>query len=215
MNAPARGGKRIGYVRVSTLDQNVQRQLDGIQLDKIFTDKASGRDMQRPQLVAMMDYAREGDQVVVHSMDRLARNVQDLLRIVDDLTKKGIVVQFMKESLTFTGEDSPIANLMLTIMGAVATFERALIRERQREGIELARRAGKYKGRKKVVDVDAGDLDVIRGKVIAGVTKARIAREMGISRQSLYKYLEAGKEQMERKAREELTRHGQSDFPPL
>ena len=180
-------GKRIGYVRVSSLDQNVQRQLDGVELDKIFTDKASGKDVNRPQLQAALEYLRDGDQLIVHSMDRLARNVSDLLRIVDELTRRGVVVQFMKESLTFTGEDSPIANLMLAIMGAVAGFERSLIRERQREGIALAKKAGKYKGRKRVIAGE--DLDLIRGKILAGIPKAVIARQMGFSRQSLYKGL--------------------------
>ena len=187
-------GKRIGYVRVSSLDQNTARQLDGVALDKVFTEKASGKDAARPQLIACMEYLREGDWLIVHSMDRLARNVQDLLRIVDELTRKGVTVQFVKESLTFTGEDSPIANLMLAIMGACAQFERALIRERQREGIALAKKAGKYKGRRQVLD--AAGLDVIKGKLCAGMSKARVAREMGISRETLYKYLrEAGEGQ--------------------
>lgn len=121
-------GQRIGYVRVSTFDQNVDRQLDGQSLDRIFTDKASGKDINRPELDAMLAFAREGDTVVVHSMDRLARNLDDLRKLVQSLTKRGVRIEFVKESLAFSGEDSPMANLMLSVMGAFAEFERALIR---------------------------------------------------------------------------------------
>jgi DNA invertase Pin-like site-specific DNA recombinase len=119
-----------------------------VKLDKVFTDKSSGKDTARPQMQAALEYLREGDLFMVHSMDRLARNLDDLRRIVLDLTEKGVHVQFAKENLTFTGEDSPMTNLLLTLLGAVAEFERSLIRERQREGIALAKEAGVYKGRK-------------------------------------------------------------------
>ena len=142
-------GQRIGYVRVSTFDQNPERQLDSMPVDRTFTDKASGKDAKRPQLEDMMSFARTGDTVVVHSMDRLARNLDDLRRIVQALTRRGVRVEFVKEHLVFTGEDSPMANLMLSVMGAFAEFERALLRERQREGIALARQRGVYRGRKK------------------------------------------------------------------
>ena len=132
-------GQRIGYVRVSTFDQNVDRQLDGQSLDRIFTDKASGKDINRPELDAMLAFAREGDTVVVHSMDRLARNLDDLRKLVQSLTKRGVRIEFVKESLAFSGEDSPMANLMLSVMGAFAEFERALIRERTKAGLASAR----------------------------------------------------------------------------
>jgi len=102
-------GQRIGYVRVSSYDQNAERQLEHLDVDRVFTDKASGKDTQRPQLQALLAYAREGDTMVVHSMDRLARNVDDLRRIVQNENKRGVNVQFVKEDLTFTGEDSPMA----------------------------------------------------------------------------------------------------------
>jgi DNA invertase Pin-like site-specific DNA recombinase len=105
-------GQRIGYIRVSTLDQHTERQLDGIELDKTFTDKASGKDTKRPQLELMMGFVRSGDTAIVHSMDRLARNLDDLRRIVQILTGKGVHIEFIKEHLTFTGEDSPMAKLM-------------------------------------------------------------------------------------------------------
>ena len=111
-------GQRIGYVRVSTLEQNGQRQLDGLVLDRVFTDKASGRDTPRPQLTELLRFARDGDTVVVHSMDRLARNLDDLRALVQGFTGKGVQVEFVKEHLLFTGEDSPMANLMFSVMGA-------------------------------------------------------------------------------------------------
>ena len=104
-------GQRIGYVRVSSFDQNPERQLDQVQVDKLFTDKASGKDTQRPQLDALLSFAREGDTVVVHSMDRLARNLDDLRRLVQTLTKRGIRIEFVKECLNFTGEDLSLIHI--------------------------------------------------------------------------------------------------------
>ena len=122
-------GQRGGYIRVSTLDQHTERQLDGIAVDKTFTDKASGKDTKRPQLELLMSFVRSGDTVIVHSMDRLARNLDDLRRIVQTLIGKGVRIEFVKEHLTFTGEDSPMAKLMLSVMGAIHEFDRALIKE--------------------------------------------------------------------------------------
>jgi DNA invertase Pin-like site-specific DNA recombinase len=110
-------GQRIGYIRVSSLDQQVARQLAGIALDRTFTDTASGKDTRRPQLELLLGFARTGDTVIVHSMDRLARNLDDLRRIVHTLTGKGVRIEFVKEHLAFTGEDSPMASLMLSVMG--------------------------------------------------------------------------------------------------
>jgi DNA invertase Pin-like site-specific DNA recombinase len=154
--AAPRHSKRVGYIRVSTVDQNTERQLDGEELDKVFTDKASGKDTKRPQLQAALDYLRGGDILVVHSMDMLARNLDDLRRIVLGLTSKGVLVEFVKERLTFTGEDSAMSQLLLSVMGAFAEFERSLIRERQREGIALAKKAGVYKGAQTVAHVRTG-----------------------------------------------------------
>lgn len=180
-------GQRIGYVRVSTVEQNASRQLDGQTLDRVFEDTVSGKSTDRPQLQAMLEFVREGDTILVHSMDRLARNLDDLRHLVKDLTTKGVKIQFLKENLTFTGDDSPMANLLLSVMGAVAEFERALIRERQMEGIALAKKKGKFKGRKpKLSDQD---IEVIRSRTKAGEKKAELAREYGISRETLYKHL--------------------------
>jgi DNA invertase Pin-like site-specific DNA recombinase len=180
-------GQRIGYIRVSTLDQHVDRQLEGIEVDKTFIDKASGKDTKRPQLELLLSFARSGDTVVVHSMDRLARNLDDLRRIVQTLTARGVRIEFVKEHLSFTGDDSPIAGLMLSVMGAFAEFERALINERQREGIALAKQRGAYKGRKKSLSQAA--VAQLRERLTTGMSKAQIAREFGISRQTLYQYL--------------------------
>ena len=180
-------GQRIGYVRVSSFDQNPERQLEQVQVDKVFTDKASGKDTQRPQLDALLGFVREGDTVVVHSMDRLARNLDDLRRLVQGLTQRGVRIEFVKEHLTFTGEDSPMANLMLSIMSAFAEFERALIRERQREGIALAKQRGAYRGRKKALAPER--VAELQRRAAAGEKKAQLAREFGISRETLYQYL--------------------------
>ena len=180
-------GQRIGYVRVSSFDQNPERQLERVEVGRVFTDKASGKDTQRPELDSLLAFVREGDTVVVHSMDRLARNLDDLRRLVQKLTKRGERNESVKESLTFTGEDSPMANLMLSVMGAFAEFERALIRERQREGIALAKQRGAYRGRKKALAPER--VTELRTRVAAGEPKAVVARDLGISRETLYQYL--------------------------
>ena len=182
-------GQRIGYVRVSSFDQNPERQLEHIDVSKVFTDKASGKDVQRPELERLLTFVREGDTVVVHSMDRLARNLDDLRRIVQGLTQRGVRIEFVKEGLTFTGEDSPMANLMLSVMGAFAEFERALIRERQREGIALAKQRGAYRGRKRALLPE--QVAELRQRVAVGEQKATLSREFGISRETLYQYLRA------------------------
>jgi len=180
-------GQRIGYIRVSTLDQHTERQLDGIEVDKTFTDKVSGKDTKRPQLELLMSFVRSGDTVFVHSMDRLARNLDDLRRIVQTLTGRGVRIEFVKEHLSFTGEDSPMANLMLSVMGAFAEFERALLKERQREGIAMAKQRGAFRGRKK--SLSQAEVAEMRQRIEAGTSKAQVAREYGISRQTLYQYV--------------------------
>jgi DNA invertase Pin-like site-specific DNA recombinase len=187
MTPARRVGKRVGYIRVSSVDQNTERQLEGVQLDKRFTDKASGKDTKRPQLQAALEYLREGDVLVVHSMDRLARNLDDLRKIVSDLTGRGIVVEFVKEKLTFTSADNAMSKLLLSVMGAFAEFERSLLKERQREGIALAKKAGVYKGRKRALTPERAR--ELRDRVKAGDKKAAVARDFGISRETLYSYI--------------------------
>lgn len=137
----------VGYTRVSTVEQNLDRQLAGIELDKVFEDKCSGKNKNRPALSAMLDYVREGDTIHVHDISRLARNLENLLSLVKDVTAKGISIVFHKENLTFTGTANPMQELMLSMLGAVYQFERAVIRERQAEGIAQAKAKGKYTGR--------------------------------------------------------------------
>lgn len=183
--------KIIGYVRVSTFDQNTDRQLDGINTDKIFLEKVSGKDANRPQLTELLNYIRDGDTLVVHSLDRLARNLDDLRRIVKTLTAKDVKVHFLKENLIFTGEDSPMANLLLSVMGAFAEFERALIRERQLEGIALAKKRGAYKGRKRCLSDE--QIETMRQRLSKGEKKSHVAQDLGISRETLYQYLRGRK----------------------
>ena len=180
-------GQNVGYIRVSTIIQNTARQLDGVALNKVFEDKASGKNTERPQLTACLAHLRDGDTLYVHSMDRLCRNLEDLRRIVRELTTRGVVVKFQKEGLSFTGEDSPMSNLLLSMLGAVAEFERSIILERQREGIAIAKADGKYKGRKPALSNERVQELVSRAN--AGEKKALLAREFGISRETVYSYL--------------------------
>jgi DNA invertase Pin-like site-specific DNA recombinase len=179
-------GQRIGYKRVSTVDQNTARQLDGVPLDKVFEDHASGKNTDRPQLALCLDFVRDGDTLVVHSMDRLARNLHDLRGMVNQLTARGVKVQFMKENLTFTGEDSPMSNLLLSLLGAVAEFQRSLINEAAKEGTAIAKAAGKFKGRVRAVK-DERLAEMIE-RLKAGESRSALAREFKISRETLYAY---------------------------
>lgn len=179
-------GQKIGYIRVSSSDQNTERQLDGLQLDRTFTDKVSGKSTDRPQLQEMLRFVREGDHLFVHSMDRLARNLIDLRQMVQELTKRGVRITFVKEGLTFNGEDAAMSVLLLSVMGAVAEFERAIIKERQAEGIRIARAKGVYRGRKAALTDE--QIEEVRQKIAAGIPKAKIAREYKCSRETVYKY---------------------------
>lgn len=182
-------GMKVGYIRVSTVDQNIERQLDGIQLDKKFIDKCSGKDLNRPQFISMMNFVRQGDCVVVHSLDRLARNLDHLREVVKDLNSRGIEIIFIKENLSFKNDNSPMSNLILAIMGAIAEFEHSLIRERQREGIEKARSRGVYKRRGRHNALLSDQVKVLKKCFSEGMNKCMIARKFGISRHSVYNYL--------------------------
>jgi DNA invertase Pin-like site-specific DNA recombinase len=154
----------VAYIRVSSVQQSTDRQLVDVERDKDFIEKVSAKDTERPQLKAMLEHVREGDTVVVHSMDRLARNTKDLLEIVESLKAKGVSIKFIKESLEFTaGNDNSMNNLLLTMLGAVAQFERELMLERQREGIEIARQKGLYKGRSTSINREAVMSDITNG----------------------------------------------------
>lgn len=188
-------GQLVGYVRVSTIEQNTARQeesLKDLQLDEIFIDHASGKDVARPQLQAALKHLRKNDTLVVYSMDRLARNLDDLRKIVKELTGRGIAVKFVKESLTFTGEDSPMSNLLLSVMGAFAEFERSLIRERIKEGIAVAKQKGLYKGRKPSLDAAKVTELIERDKANNHKNRSALAKDFRISRETLYQYLRSG-----------------------
>ena len=184
-------GQRIGYTRVSTLSQNLERQLDGIVLDRVFEEKASGKDRNRPVLEETLRFLRDGDELFVHDMSRLARNLSDLLKIVSELTSKRVRVTFVKESLTFSGDDTPMAKLMLSIIGGVAEFSRSMIKIAQAEGIAMAKknRPHVYPGRKP--SLTPAKAEELRIRALAGEPKAKLAREYGVSRETAYKYLRA------------------------
>lgn len=183
-------GQLVGYARVSTPDQNLDRQIARLQkagATEIYKEKISGASRERPQLEEMLRYLRKGDQLIVTSMDRLARSFLDLHTIVDDLVHRGVSVRFLRESQTYSSHSDPVAALMLGVLGSVAQFERAIMRERQAEGVERAKKRGAYKGRAKVL-TDA-QVAQARGWVADGVPKAEVARRLGIGRTTLYKYL--------------------------
>lgn len=168
--------EKVAYIRVSTVEQNTERQLDGLEFDKSFEDKCSGKDTNRPQLQALLEYVREGDEVHVHDISRMARNLEDLIGLVKGLNSQGVSVYFHKEHLTFTGEQNPMQDLMLNVMGAVYQFERSMLLERQREGIQKAKQAGKYKGRPKSIDSD-NILQLLQ----SGVSIRKTAGQLGVS----------------------------------
>ena len=181
-------GQVVGYGRVSSASQNEARQVEALAgCDRLFIDKASGKNIDRPELSTALAYVRDGDTLRVPSMDRLARNLEDLLGVVRELTAKGVRVEFMKEGQTFTGDDSPMATLLLSLLGAVASFERSLIRERQAEGIAIAKANGVYKGRRPALTRE--QVTEARQRVASGIPKAAVARDFGVSRQTLYSAL--------------------------
>ena len=177
----------VAYRRVSTVDQKTDRQLTDEVFDKVYEDYASAKNTtERPQLVAMLDFVREGDTVVVHSIDRLARNLADLESLIDQMTSKGVAVEFRKENLTFSGGEDAMATLMLQMMGAFAQFERSMIRERQREGIAAAKKSGKHMGRPKALD--ALQERALKAKKAAGATVRELQDEFNLSRAAVYRY---------------------------
>lgn len=179
--------KTIGYVRVSSITQNTARQLEGIKLDKIFEDKVSGKSINRPAFQAMLDYIREGDILYVHSLDRFARNLDDLRKYVNLLTSKGIEICFVKEGLRFSNEENHMSKLLLSVMGAFAEFERSIILERQREGIAIAKKEGKFKGKKSKFQKD--DKLKMKKLIDEGETVTNVAKKFNISRITVYRLL--------------------------
>lgn len=179
---------QVGYKRVSSADQNTARQLGGVNLDEVFEDHVSGATTERPALQEMLRFVRKGDTIHVHSIDRLARSLKDLLELVEGLKARGVQLHFQKEGLIFTSEKNHTQDLMLSMMGAVAQFERSMIRERQAEGIAKAKAAGVYKGRKKAVDDDA-----IRAAIAGGLSFRKAAEELGVSLSSVQRATRQGR----------------------
>ena len=180
-------GKTVLYARVSSLEQRTDRQVTGISVDKVFEDKCSGKDTNRPQLQACLEYLRDGDTLVVHSIDRLARSLRDLLNIVQELLARKVSIRFIKEGMDFNGDNpNPTQELYLNILGAVAEFERQMIRERQKEGIALARQRNAYDkvGRKCLLTPT--QIEEIKLRLANGEPLAPIAREYKVSRQTIY-----------------------------
>lgn len=182
-------GRVLGYIRVSSYEQNTARQLDGVYVDLQFEEKASGKNTDRPELQALLRTAYKGDTVVVHSMDRLARNLRDMEDIVSQLTNNDVTVKFLKEGLEFKGNDDAYSTLMLQMLGAFSQFERSLIKARQMEGIAIKKADGGYKGKGRKREITDEQIAVIKQRVAAGEKKTAIAKDMGISRESIYKLL--------------------------
>jgi DNA invertase Pin-like site-specific DNA recombinase len=188
-------GQNIGYIRVSTTDQNTSRQLDNIELHRTFIDKCSGKDTHRPELNTMLEFVRDGDCVYIHSMDRLARNLLDLKNIVLNLTQKGVNVIFVKENLSFDNDSkNPMSNLLLNIMGAFAEFERELIKERQKEGIIQAKKQGKYNGRKQSLSPE--QIIEVKQLVLSRYKITEIAKQYQVSRSTIYNILGSEKKSL-------------------
>ena len=179
----------IAYVRVSTVEQNEARQLEALEkynIDKWFTEKVSAKDTNRPQLQAMLDFAREGDTVYIHEFSRLARSTKDLLEIVEALNNKGVQLVSNKENLDTS---TPTGKLMLTMIGAIAEFERQQILERQKEGIAIAKKEGKFKGRQvKAIDEEIFSKYYVEYK-LRRINKTQLAEKLNISRPTLDKLL--------------------------
>jgi DNA invertase Pin-like site-specific DNA recombinase len=174
---------KLGYIRVSTIEQNTARQLDGRELDKVFEDKCSGSNSDRPALNLLKDYAREGDIVLVHDISRFARNISDLIELIKFFNNKLVTIHFAKENLIFSHDSSnPINNLMLTLLGAVYQFEREMLLERQKEGIAKAKLAGKYKGKPNTIDRQS-----VWELLEQGLSIRKVAFELGISPVSVQK----------------------------
>ncbi|EGA8148559.1 recombinase family protein [Salmonella enterica] len=174
----------VGYIRVSSVQQNTERQLDGVELDKVFSEKLSGKNTERPQLKAMIDYVREGDTVHVHELSRLGRNVKDLLSIIDTLKEKGVSVHFHKERLTTGAESNAISNMMLNVLSSVAQMEREMMLERQAEGYAAAKAAGRVVGRGNQKNIDRA---AIIADLAAGKSLRLTAKDNGVSLNTVYR----------------------------
>jgi len=181
--------QHVGYKRISSVDQNTARQLDGVELDRIFEDKISGKNItDRAGLAECIKYIRADDTLHVHSMDRLARNLKDLLSLVEQLNKDGVTVQFHKENLKFEpNQSNPFNLMMLSVIGACAEFERNMIKERQKEGIKIALEQGVKFGATQKLDDD--QIKAIKSQIEVGASVTTLAKQYDVSRQTIYRMI--------------------------
>lgn len=177
---------KVGYIRVPSVDQNSDRQLDGIELEKIFEEKVSGKDRDREQLKLCIDYLREGDILYCHSIDRLARSQRDLLNIVDELVNKGVVIKFVTEDMEIGKNGNPMAEFMFSVLGSFAEFERKMIKSRQREGIRKAKERGQKFGRRALKPKLIKEINNRRAK---GQSVQEISLALNVGPSTIYKYL--------------------------
>lgn len=192
-------GEKVGYARVSSKDQNLERQTELLRKEGVFSlyeDRMTGSTRQRPGLEEALRYVRKGDQLIVTSMDRLARSLSDLYSIVDDLTARGVSVKFLKEGQTYSKDSKPVAKLMLGLLGSVAEFERSIIRERQAEGIAQAKKRGVYKGRANALTAE--QVEQAKKWIDEGVPKTKVAERLGVGRTTLYEYIKTRNPRMPR-----------------
>ncbi|MCP3898388.1 MAG: recombinase family protein [Desulfobacteraceae bacterium] len=173
----------VGYIRISNFNQDDVKQLADVTIDHVFKEQISSKTLKRPKLQECLNFCRAGDTLHVNSMDRLARNLRELQQIVYTIIKKEVKVQFHKENLIFTGEDNPPSKLMLQIIDAVFEFERSLLKERQKEGMEAAKKRGVKLGRKPLMD------DKKKEQIISflndRLTKKEIALRLGVSYETI------------------------------
>lgn len=181
--------QQIGYKRVSTIAQSTDRQLDGVELDRTFEDKVSGSTKDRPELDAMLDHIRDGDCIHVHSIDRLARNLADLMNLINRVVSIGASIRFHKESMTFSGGNDPMQRMQMQIMGAVAEFERSMINERASEGRAIAKAKGVKFGRKP--GLSKKEMEEVREQRAAGKSVSKIAIDFDVSRPAIYRVLDS------------------------
>lgn len=180
---------KVAYVRVSTVEQNEARQIESLNkhnIDKWYTEKVSGKDTNRPKLIEMLDFVREGDTIYIHDFSRLARSTKDLLDIVERLTDKGVHLISLKENIDTS---TPTGKMMLTMIGAINEFERQNLLERQKEGIAIAKAEGKYKGRKEITFTDEEFNQAFTEYQSRAITKKELAEKLNISRPTLDKIL--------------------------
>ena len=175
----------VGYMRVSSIDQCLDRQLDGVKLDRVYEEKVSGKDRERPQLKECISFLRQGDTLHIHSMDRLSRNLKDLLNIVSELVDKNVAVTFKTENLTFAGKGNPMGYLMLSVFGAVNQFEIANLKIRQKEGVAKAKARGQQFGRK---SLSKKKIKEINDRLGAKQKVSEISVDMNIGQSTIYKY---------------------------